>query len=162
MNSTYREIKFRFFSNPDEKMYALTLLGLNWAFESDPPVYEGKIVWNGREGTRVQKYSDGHLMQFTGLKDKNGKEIYEGDIVKTHYFSEGLSSNLGVFEKDNTITGDIQYRQDFATYVVNTKDQDFTISEYCQEPSEELEVIGNLYENPELIGGVLNNENKTI
>jgi len=85
------------------------------------------------------------LMQDTGLHDK-GTEIYEGDIVKMHYFSEGLSSNLGVFEKENSITGDIQYRQDFATYVVNTKDQDYTISEYCQEPSEELEVIGNIYE----------------
>lgn len=87
--------------------------------------------------------------QFTGLHDKNGKEIYEGDIVNMHYFSEGLSSNLGVFEEDNTITGDIQYRQDFATYVVNTKNQDFTISEYCQEPSEELEIIGNIFEDLE-------------
>ena len=90
-------------------------------------------------------------MQYTGLHDKNSKEVYEGDIVKMHYFSEEFASDLGVLEKDNTITGDIQYRQDFATYVVNTKDQDYTISEYCQEPSEELEVIGNIYEYPHLL-----------
>jgi uncharacterized phage protein (TIGR01671 family) len=86
------------------------------------------------------------IMQFIGLKDRNGKEIYEGDIVIMHYFSEGLGSNLGVFEKENSVTGDIQYRKDFATYVVNTKNIDYVISEYCQDPSEELEVIGNIYE----------------
>jgi len=126
-----REIKFRFFSNPDEKMYALTLLGLNWELESDPSVYEGKNVWDGREGIRVQRYSDGHLMQFTGLKDKNGKEIYEGDIF------------------DSNVKG-------FAPCVVGFNRGAFVFSEDGDEYNlgqiySTIEVIGNIYESPEII-----------
>ena len=144
-----REIKFRFFSNPDEKMYALTLLGLNWAWESDPPVYEGKNVWDSRGGIRVQRYSDGHLMQFTGLRDSKrteeypgGQEIFEGDIV----LCSGIGNNAN--EEYNT---EIVFCEEKAAFMLDAGCELFgftEMSELC-----EIEVIGNIYENPELIGG---------
>lgn len=70
------------------------------------------------------------LMQYTGLKDKNGVEIYEGDIVR-HATDEGVYKII--FE-------------DGGFYVKNLFEYDFqTINEYP------LEVIGNIYENPELL-----------
>ena len=127
-----REIKFRFFSNPDEKMYVLTLLGLNWESESDPPVYGGKNVWDGREGTRVQRYSDGHLMQFTGLKDKNGKDIYEGDRVRCW----GGEYCQGYWEQDRIIE------------IKDMINDCFMMGEH-----EFLEVLGNIHTSPELLEG---------
>lgn len=78
-----------------------------------------------------------HLMQFTGLLDKNGEEIYEGDIVENHWpeKTDGIyvvrfsSSDFGPrFEIVNNATG---------------------VNRWWQEGS--CEVIGNIHENPELI-----------
>lgn len=74
------------------------------------------------------------LGQFTGLHDKNGKEIYEGDIVK-------LDSNM------LKITGIITYHSNEAVFVL--EDLHDEIEECLWYMQEDLEVIGNIYEDDE-------------
>lgn len=69
------------------------------------------------------------IMQFTGLKDKNGKEIYEGDIVRC---------NEQFVEQVVFLNGGFQTTQDGETFKVSAWGWDT------------MEVIGNIYENPEL------------
>jgi len=74
--------------------------------------------------------------QFTGLYDKNGKEIYEGDILKTWYGTGVVKFFNGCFYVDGA--------QKWLT------DEEWT-DLLCSFGSEELEVIGNIYDNPELL-----------
>lgn len=78
------------------------------------------------------------LSQYTGLKDKNGKEIYEGDIILI---------------KDNTEKLIVKW-YDGAFVLVNKYDEHFEgyVALYRYMPIE-IEVIGNIYDNPELLRG---------
>lgn len=77
------------------------------------------------------------LQQCTGLKDKNGKLIYEGDIVQV---------------LDDEIPYIIEYEQDRAMFVIHSE-IDRVCCNFDNYSGSELEIIGNIYENPELIGG---------
>jgi len=71
------------------------------------------------------------LMAFTGLTDKNGKEIYEGDIVKCRHFKE-----------------------DYHVYEVSWGYSGFDLFDPTEEygyTEEQVEVIGNKFENPDLL-----------
>lgn len=86
--------------------------------------------------------SDFILMQSTGLKDKNEKEIFEGDIVKY---------KIGC----NTYTEEVAYDKNFARFGVRYANADiiFTFWELAEDIDlSSLEIIGNVYENPELLG----------
>lgn len=90
------------------------------------------------------------LGEFTGLQDIDGKDIYEGDIVEM-YFSE--SDDNGYILREWTITGEVFYSNYSYGYSVLEKfeldnnEKDYT--EYQLIPA--VKVIGNIYDNPELL-----------
>lgn len=78
------------------------------------------------------------LMQYTGLKDKNGKEIYEGDLL--------------MWKGDDGVYFEVFYHQHFARFACNSHYQPGRCGGYIPEVFHaEMEVIGNIHENPELI-----------
>ena len=123
-----REIKFRAW-HKEEKIMG-EVLGID--------ILHKEIFFLNEDVDRYEHtdFKDIELMQYTGLKDKNNKEVYEGDIVK-------LRANHGI--------GVIKYYDEWGAFVVEyIKPRPLTVlgmSYY----KEDIEVIGNIYENPELI-----------
>jgi uncharacterized phage protein (TIGR01671 family) len=131
-----REIKFRIW----DKKYR------TFDFNASPELFistYGEVYEKDERSYGMQTYieynkSDFYeLSQYTGLKDKNGKEIYEGDILKGHYYEYG---------KKRRFIGKVVYGS-HGFWLVGVKQymgmrQDF----YSQ-----YEVLGNSFENPELL-----------
>lgn len=83
------------------------------------------------------------LMEFTGLLDKNGKEIYEGDLVR---YIDGIKE----------ITCQVKFIKEYACFGVEWRNGLLVSFEYLESTYtmlDDLEVVGNIYENPELLGG---------
>ena len=85
------------------------------------------------------------LMQSTGLKDKNGKEIFEGDIVKTTRFFGRADEVGGFYEYDKEIIGVVKQLE--GAWVIDTGSEAVNLWTEI----EENEVIGNVYEQPEYL-----------
>jgi uncharacterized phage protein (TIGR01671 family) len=104
----------------------------------------------------INYFFESHLipMQFTGLLDKNGKEIYEGDVieVKDHEgkkYWENKTSD-GKIHKNLIVDcgmGDISF--DFGMWYVSGKVNNSLL--HIDHNGMEIEVIGNIYENKELL-----------
>ena len=76
------------------------------------------------------------VMQYVGLKDVNGKDIYEGDIYKSIH-----TGNIEVVRYKNSFVDSMEYEDDVIMIGFA----------FIEPNSDELEVIGNIYENPELL-----------
>lgn len=117
-----REIKFRAWDKKNNKMLGVSEIGnLMFAY--------------GENYDHITKY-EADIMQFTGLLDKNGKEIYEGDIV-----------NCNLPKADWTLEENKKFAVQWSDILLGfTNGSHGFLYEYS-----DFEVIGNIYENPELI-----------
>ncbi len=93
-------------------------------------------LWLYVSGNYAEKYP---LMQYTGLKDKNGKEIYEGDIVEQWQRKFPFDVEEYYSEK-----GAVEYKAFLGRYVFGSRALE-------EDNLERAEVIGNIYENTELL-----------
>lgn len=144
-----RDIKFRAWDKAFRKMFKVISVGyegketLAWRF----PFEDERVGWSSA-GWEVGKECD--LMQYTGLKDKNGKEIYEGDVLTSHEYpfqDDGVYNYHGVVEWADEAAAFVITKR-----VVNPKRRGISdgIAEYMEE-MDSFEVIGNIYENAELV-----------
>ena len=126
-----REIKFRIWNDYDKKM-----------------IYWNELLKNKLANIFTIPSYNKWLMQYTGLHDKNGKEIYEGDIVllDCYYYEEPAFD--GEFK---VIYDDINGM--WLLVDLENKDRGFAFGEIRSYYKAEIEVIGNIYDNPELLGG---------
>ena len=130
-----RKIKFRAWNKHNKKMYYKVMVGM-WGSKEvmDDENYTACMLYEySNDNPKIGEWlhfepcDDVELMQYTGHKDKNGKEIYEGDIVKL--FEYKVIGNIILPEEIVTIND---------------------IREGC-DALRPCIVIGNIYENPELI-----------
>ena len=102
------------------------------------------------------------LMQSTGLKDKNGKEIYEGDILKFNDewdeycyegYVDGVSEGVNYveIEKETTCFGFGKTKIPESSLFNLVNDEHLTFKELITDTVFEFQIIGNIYENPELV-----------
>ena len=88
----------------------------------------------------MDKTTDYPLMQYTGLKDKTGVEIYEGDIIKL-YYGDWLDQVSMVISQGHYFG----YGSEYTITPFSTLEDAVEMLSLC------IKVIGNIYENPELL-----------
>ena len=145
-----RNIKFRIYFKDEEEFMTKPitiedLLHEDWIdFENEKgtlslPLKDFRFFYGKNENYEI--------MQYTGLKDKNGKEIYEGDIVLYQDWEQCYEGG----GNDSFINkGIVEYNESNCCFNV-TERATIDIEDVLYEGNEDLEVIGNIYDNPELL-----------
>jgi uncharacterized phage protein (TIGR01671 family) len=124
-----RTIKFRVWDALDEKMIYFSFSDMLNRLTA-PTLHNGSSDW--------------YLMQFTGLTNSKGVQIFEGDIIKRPY-------------RDLIVTGVVVYSSGFATFKTEFDSSflnDFstkTLVNFAPHEMDQIDVIGNIHQNPELL-----------
>ncbi|HAM1779900.1 TPA: hypothetical protein H9501_002149, partial [Listeria monocytogenes] len=130
-----RAIGFRAFVKRKKKMLPVTDLCFN---ETEAVGVSG--CGNAKCTLCVDWYSfdDVVLMQYTGLKDKNGKKIFEGDIVNCKFFDRMVGDIAGVINFIDCVWAVSDFKNKRLYQLIDV---------------DNIEIIGNIHENPELLEG---------
>ena len=112
-----------------------------WIYDSEIYIRDGDGIWLSDDDLNVVRVQEDTVGQYTGMKDKNGEKIFEGDIVK-------YSTTCEIFT--------VAWHGSFAEFVISELQKPnkatrgsknmYLVNRYC-------EVIGNIYDNPELLKG---------
>lgn len=97
----------------------------------------GRIWWESDRDAKDWRYV---LMEGIGLKDKNGKEIFEGDILKQEWPDS---------EKSEMLITSVCWSSENARYIMRSKEDNVFLD--LEIDANETEIIGNIYANPELL-----------
>ena len=130
-----REIKFRVWDKNDKRIFIdpqmIDFYNKRIGYMQYQTEYMPDTSYSFPVGFEEFEYSE--LMEFTGLCDKNGEDIYEGDIVK---FLNGIFEVIWCNEK--------------ASFMLKNKEYKEFLNFIC-ENNNGMEIVGNIYENSELL-----------
>ena len=109
-------------------MLSIIVIDLNYQY----------IIYNDdgnlfKDDYKIAEFKDIELLQFTGVKDKAGQEVYEADVIK---FNDGIDDIYGL----------ISYDDEDAVYCVSYEN----VTEHLSNMAGDFEIVGNIFENPNL------------
>lgn len=132
-----RDIKFRLWSKIGKKFIETDNPDLDFVINNNGYLYSIEYCYGE---TCILPQMDTEVLQFTGLKDRNGKEIYEGDILKYNFPYDGRLKHVS----------SVKFLETEASFGIKDRYEN-EIPLYRIAANNYFEVIGNIYENEELL-----------
>lgn len=144
--------KFRAWDKIDKELYLVDEINFN----------RGEFESIGDGITFLREANEIELMQSTGLHDKNGKEIFEGDILKFNDewddycyegYVDGSTEGINFVEiiRETTCFTFGKFRTSDSSLLYFMRDEYLSFEDLITDKDFEFEVVGNIYENPELL-----------
>ena len=123
-----KEFKMKAWLKKEKKMVAI--IGIDFNYEYIRYTEDDNLF---NENYKTAEFKNIELLQFSGVKDKAGQELYEADVIK---FNDGIDDIYGL----------ISYDDEDGAYRVSYEN----ITEHLSEREGDFEIIGNIFENPDL------------
>ena len=123
-----KKFKMKAWLMKEKKM--VSIIGIDFNYEYIRYTEDDNLF---NENYKTAEFKNIELLQFTGLKDNGGQELYEADVIK---FNDGIDDIYGL----------ISYDDEDGTYRVSYEN----ITEYLSDREGDFEIVGNIFENPGL------------
>ena len=123
-----KELKMKAWLKKEKKMVAI--IGIDFNYEYIRYTEDSNLF---NSNYKIAEFKDIELLQFSGVKDKVGQELYEADVIK---FNDGIDDIFGL----------ISYDDEDGAYRVSYEN----ITEHLLEREGDFEIVGNIFENPQL------------
>ena len=123
-----KELKIKAWLKKEKKM--VSIIGIDFNYEYIRYTEDDNLF---NENYKTAEFKNIELLQFTGLKDNGGQELYDADVIK---FNDGIDDIYGL----------ISYDDEDGTYRVSYEN----ITEHLSEREGDFEIVGNIFENPDL------------
>lgn len=143
MGERMRGIKFRLWDKKNFKMYHPHVDQHSWYFDDEYDSIQFPMEIDGFLSCKTEK--DAMLLQYTGLHDKNGVEIYEGDILSAVKYGTNIPTGCNRWL--------VSYNDERLTYDAVDQEGDKKPLWEFRLGSVQYMVIGNVFDNPELLEG---------